>query len=205
MGIDHAKPAQREQRRASAPLRARAPGRPCRPAPAGRSALRAARRPAPRRQGSRPVPADGRRAIAGRIRASISSAKAAAIALTHRIGVGVDRLGDHRPGELAVAQRARAEGGDRGRQRRERPRRGIGRPPHRLRSRVRRRSRPARRPVRSCRGNSGRRCRPRRPARAATGAIWIAAMPPAVAASRAASTMASWRALSRRITFSVRR
>jgi len=43
------------------------------------------------------------------------------------------------------------------------------------------------------------------PARSATGTICTAAMPPAAAASRAASTMASWRALSLRTTFSVRR
>ena len=55
-----------------------------------------------------------------------------AILLAHRVGLGVDRLGDHRPGELAVAQRPRAEGRDRRRQRRQRTGRGIGGPPHRL-------------------------------------------------------------------------
>ena len=55
----------------------------------------------------------------------------AAILLAHHIGVGVDRLGDHRPGELPVAQRPRAEGRDRRGHRRQRAGRRIGRLPHR--------------------------------------------------------------------------
>jgi hypothetical protein len=43
------------------------------------------------------------------------------------------------------------------------------------------------------------------PARCATGAICTAAMPPSLAASRAAAMIAAWRAASRRATFSVRR
>ena len=41
--------------------------------------------------------------------------------------------------------------------------------------------------------------------RSATGAICTAAIPPSAAAAQAADTIASWRAASRRTTFSVRR
>ena len=57
--------------------------------------------------------------------------KLAAIKPAHRVGFDVDRLGDHRPGELAVAQRPRPKRSDGGDQRRQRSGRGVGGLPHR--------------------------------------------------------------------------
>ncbi len=55
-----------------------------------------------------------------------------AIVLPGGIGIGVDRLRDHRPGEPAMRNARAPKRRDRGGQRRQRPRRGIGRAPHRL-------------------------------------------------------------------------
>ena len=43
----------------------------------------------------------------------------------HRVHLRIDRLAEHRPGQSPLGKRARGEGGDAGRQRRQRPRRGV--------------------------------------------------------------------------------
>ena len=175
---------------ASAPPRGRAPDRQGPPARAGRPALPAARPEWPARPG---------RVLLGQMTAADRRADAhldlgdqrLAIALPHRIGLGIDRLGDHRPGEPAAAQRAGGEGRDRCGQRRQAApalhRRRAATP----RSRAPTRFRSARRPAQSCRGNSGRpsrrRCRrARRSARSGSPPCRLSPPPP-----RAASTMAS--------------
>ena len=70
--------------------------------------------------------------IAARMRAANSPSERLAVVLPHIVGLRVDRLREHGPGQTPVAQRPAAEGRDRGRQRRQRAWRRIGRPPHRL-------------------------------------------------------------------------
>ncbi len=100
-------------------------------APAARSSLRAARRPAPARRAPESCARHMRRPPSRR-RCGLrnSAGERLAVLDAHRLDLGIDRLGDHRPGQPAVAQRARGKCRDRGGQRRDRARRRLGRAPH---------------------------------------------------------------------------
>ena len=122
----------------------------------------------------------------------------------HGIELGIDRLASRRKGQTPVAQRPRGKGHDRGRERRQRTGRDVGGAAQRRDFAVG----DFRQQRRDQIGLAGEIAidRSRRDAGAcATAAICTAAMPPSLAACRAAAMMAAWRAASRRSTFAVRR